>query len=293
MDASFFDLPEAFSDAQTAQAVIVPIPYEASVSYGKGAGRGPAAVHQASLQVEYYDELLDREPYRCGIAHEPLGDPNDVGGWLAEVMIEHFGDIVGAHLDAGRFPVVLGGEHTVTLAPFSAAVERYPDLHVLHLDAHADLRDQYEGDPYSHACVARRMAERAPIVQLGIRSFDLEQKKALAKLPVNMLMAHQIRGGQSMIAFAEKHLGDPVYLTIDLDAFDPSIMPATGTPEPNGLLWQEVDELLDWLFANRRVVAMDAVELAPIEGMPASDFLVARMIYRCIGRRFPQDEIDG
>jgi agmatinase len=285
MPKTFFDVIDA---KQNARAVIVPIPFEKSVSYGGGTAKGPAAIRAASAQVEFYDEVLRSEPYRVGLTAEPLGDPRRVSALSAKQMIARFAKVVGKHLDAGRFPIALGGEHTVTLAPFSAAIERFPDLHVLHLDAHADLRDRYEGDPYSHACVARRLAERAPVVQVGIRSYDREQAEALPALPVRMLHAHEIRAGVDLAAFAAKHLGDPVYLTIDLDVFDPSIMPSTGTPEPGGLLWHEVDALLAWLFAKRNVVAMDLVELAPIRGLHAPDFLAARLLYRCLGRRLAQ-----
>jgi agmatinase len=180
----------------------------------------------------------------------------------------------------------MGGEHTVTLAPFAAVIARRPAVHVLHLDAHADLRETYERDPYSHACVARRLAVQAPIVQLGVRSYDRDQAEAMPSLPVKTLHAHEIRAGCDMVDFAALHLGDPVYLTIDLDAFDPSEVPATGTPEPGGLHWPEVDRLLEWLFAHRTVIAMDVVELAPVRGLRASEFLAARLIYRAIGRRW-------
>ncbi|MDP8222116.1 MAG: agmatinase [Candidatus Lernaella stagnicola] len=285
MAEHFFDIPASFAEREKAGAAIVSIPFEKTVSYGGGTARGPAAIFEASCQVEYFDEVLQREPYRAGIFSEAIPDSAEVSALSPEAMIERFSGIVGGHLDEGRFPVVLGGEHTVTLAPFDAAVRRHPDLHVLHLDAHADLRDTYEDDPFSHACVARRMVEKAPIVQIGIRSYDKEQADALKDLPVHMLHAHEIRAGRDMAAFADEHLGETVYLTIDLDAFDPSIMPATGTPEPGGLLWNEVDALLAWLFAHRRVVAMDVVELAPIDGLRAPDFLAARLVYRCIGRR--------
>jgi len=282
MPHTFYDVPDAKGDARVA---IVPIPFEKSTSYGGGTARGPAAIRKASAQVEFYDEVLRAEPCRAGLTAEPLGDPKKISAMSAAQMIARFSQRVGAHLDAGRFPIVLGGEHTVTLAPFAAAIDRFPNLHVLHLDAHADLRDEYKNDRYSHACVARRIAERAPLVQVGIRSYDRAQAEALPKLPVKLLHAHEIRAGADALAFAAKHLGDPVYLTVDVDVFDPSIMPATGTPEPGGLLWHEVDALLAWLFANRNVVAMDVVELAPIRGLHAPDFLVARLVYRCIGRR--------
>jgi len=285
MKEVFFNLPETFAASAAAKAAIVSIPYEHTVSYGAGAGFGPRAICEASAQVELYDEVLCAEPYRAGICTDPLGVPEEVSALNAPEMIARYAPAVGAHLDAGRFPVIVGGEHTVSLAPFAAVIDRFPQVHVLHLDAHADLRDRYHDDPYSHACVLRRIVERAPAVQLGIRSYDIVQAREIPTLPVNVLHAHEIRQGASMIEFAAKHLGDPVYLTIDLDAFDLSIMPATGTPEPNGLYWQEVDDLLAWLFANRHVVAMDVVELAPREGWPASDFLAARLIYRCIGRR--------
>ncbi len=283
---NFFDIPAPFDRPENARAAIVSIPYERTVSYGAGAGRGPAAILAASRQVEHFDEVLQCEPFRVGIATEPLGAKASISALPPRRMIERFGAVVGKHLDAGRFPVTLGGEHTIALAPFDAAIRRYPNLHVLHFDAHADLRDKYHNDPYSHACVARRMAERAPLVQLGIRSYDREQADAIPALPVKILHAHEIHAGRDPRKFAASHLGDPVYLTIDLDVFDPAEVPAVGTPEPGGLRWNDVDRVLGWLFANRTVVAMDVVELAPLRGLPASDFLAARLIYRAIGRRW-------
>jgi agmatinase len=282
----FFDVPAPYDRPETARAAIVPIPYERSVSYGRGASGGPAAILAASRQVEHYDEVLKCEPYRAGIASEPVGAKTKISALSPPRMIDRFSAVVGKHLGAGRFPVTLGGEHTIALAPFAAAIRRYPNLHVLHFDAHADLRDTYRDDPYSHACVARRMAEKAPLVQLGIRSYDKEQADAIPDLPVRILHAHEIHAGRDPVKFAARHLGDPVYLTVDLDVFDPAEVPATGTPEPGGLHWRDVDRVLEWLFANRTVVAMDVVELAPIRGWPAADFLAARLIYRAIGRRW-------
>lgn len=285
MPLTFFDIAQPCADAPQAKAAIVPIPYERSVSYGKGASRGPEAILRASNQVELYDEVLADEPCRVGICAEDIDEPDQISALTPEKMISHYGPLVGRHLDKGRFPIVLGGEHTVALASFSAAVERFPDLHVLHLDAHADLRDRYEDDLYSHACVARRFAEQAPIVQLGVRSYDREQADFIHQRGVPVLHAHEIRAGADMPAFLADNLGDAVYLSLDLDVFDPSIMPAVGTPEPGGLYWHEIDALLAWLFANRKVVAMDVAELAPIDGQPTADFLAARLVYRAIGRR--------
>ena len=286
MENIFFDLAEKYRNPQTAKTVIVPIPFEKTVSYGGGAGNGPMAILSASQQVEFFDEVLGLEPREAGIIAEPLEDPETLSRLSAPAVINRFETLVGSHLDAGRFPIVLGGEHTVTLAPFFASRKRHPNLKVLFLDAHADLREKYHDDLYSHACVARRMADHARLVEVGIRSYDREQAEAMPQLNLHLLHAHEIRSGADPLPFLEAHLGDPVYLTVDLDVFDPSIMPSTGTPEPGGLLWHEVDRILAWLFANRRVVAMDVVELAPIEKFSAPDFLAARLIYRAIGRRF-------
>ncbi|NLH49469.1 MAG: agmatinase [Myxococcales bacterium] len=285
MKPNYYDIPEPFFHREQARAAIIPIPYERTVSFGAGTGLGPEAILRASHQVEFYDEFLGLEPYRAGIFSEPLGNPKTVSRLSPAKMIERYAAIVARHLDEGRFPIVLGGEHTVALAPFAAAIARHPDLHVLQFDAHADLREQYEDDPYSHACAARRMVERAPVTQIGIRSYDKEQAAAYSTLPVKVLHAWEIRGGRDPLPFLEAKLGDPVYLTIDLDVFDLAEMPATGTPEPGGLSWHEVDRMLAWLFAHRRVIGLDVVELAPLAGLHAPDFLAARLIYRAIGRR--------
>jgi agmatinase len=286
MGKGFFDVPAPYDALDRARVAVISIPYERTVSYGGGASRGPRAILTASRQVELYDEVLQAEPYFAGIFSETIEPAARVSRLSPERMIEKFSGLVGRHLDAGRFPVVLGGEHTITLAPFAAVYARHPKVHVLQLDAHADLRDSYEDDPYSHACVARRLAALSPVMQIGVRSYDREQLEAMRRLPVKVLHAHEIHGGADPAAFAAAHLGDPVYLTVDLDVFDPSAVPATGTPEPGGLSWHEVDHLLAWLFANRLVIAMDLVELAPVRGLHQAEFLAARLAYRAIGRRF-------
>jgi agmatinase len=178
---------------------------------------------------------------------------------------------------------MLGGEHSITLGAVRAAVKRYPKLSVLHLDAHADMRESYQGTPYSHACIGRRMLELCPVVQAGIRSMSVEEAAFLRKGTVPLYSAAAIRKDRTWVSKAVGHLSKDVYISVDLDALDPSVMPATGTPEPGGMLWQDVLELIREVCRKRRVVGFDVVELAPIPGMVAPDFLAARLAYRMMG----------
>jgi agmatinase len=179
--------------------------------------------------------------------------------------------------------VVVGGEHSVSVGAVQAHVDRYPGLSVLQLDAHADLRDEYEGSKYNHACVMARIRELCPIVQVGIRSMDISEKPALAENRV--FFAHAIHGSLTWIDQVVAGLTERVYLTIDLDAFDPSIMPSTGTPEPGGLGWYEVLTLLKTVCRRRTVVGFDVVELCPVETNWAPDFLAAKLIYKILSYR--------
>jgi len=263
--------------------VVIPAPYEGTASYGKGTARGPEAILEASTHMELYDEELDSEPWRAGI--ETL-EPLDIESLLPEDMVDGVQKASAAVIAEGNIPVLLGGEHSVTLGLFRALKEKYPKLSVLHLDAHADLRAVYGGTPFSHACIARRMAEEgAPLVQLGIRSMSQLEALFLRDggtsdiLNVRSYQARELRAGIDLKEVLA-HLSDEVFITIDLDVFDPSIMPATGTPEPGGLLWDEVMTILRSIISRKKIVGFDIVELAPIAGNPAPDFMAARLAYR-------------
>jgi agmatinase len=189
-------------------------------------------------------------------------------------------------LSRDKFLVTLGGEHSITPPLVAAAAAKYPGLHVLQIDAHADLRDSYMGTPHNHACAMRRSLEHAPITQVGIRSMSTEEAAAVASFNTTVFYDHDMRRDPDWITKVVASLGDPVYITIDVDGMDPAIMPATGTPEPGGLSWYEILALLRATIASRNVVACDVVELSPIPGMHAPNFLCAKLIYKILTYKF-------
>jgi len=273
--ATFLGLP-ADATRGVPGAVIVPVPYDGTSTWHKGADAGPGALLDASTAVELYDIETAREPWRDGLRTLPaLEIPPDPEGMSSVVR-----ETVSAILDGGELPVVLGGEHSVTIGAVDAAADRFDDLTVLQIDAHADTREEYEGSSFNHACVMARARERCPIVQVGIRAVDASEMPGLD--PARVFWAHDIVGAANdawMDEVAELLTGH-VYVTIDLDAFDPSVIPATGTPEPGGLHWYPVNRLLRRVARTSRVVGFDVVELLPAEGHHASAFAAAKLVYR-------------
>ena len=276
---------DASPEVETPGAVILPVPYDRSSSWKKGADRGPRALLEASAYVELYDIQTDGEPWLRGIeTASPVecdGPPDELAGLVRER--------VAAVLASRALPIVLGGEHSVTIgaveAAAAASIAAGRSFSVLQIDAHADTRESYHGSPYNHACVMARAREHGPIVQVGIRAIDASERSAMDEGRV--VWAHEIaasrpRGDAGWVDRAIDGLTEDVYLTIDLDAFDPSIVPATGTPEPGGLEWYEVNEMVRRLVARRRLVGFDVVELLPQPGDHASDFLAAKLVYRVL-----------
>jgi agmatinase len=286
--ANFGGISEAESDYEKARAVIFPVPLERTTSYEHGTRNGPSAIILASQNMELYDEELEIESYKkIGIATLPPIDTAD--GTLDEVLAEIFSAQCGL-LDDGKLTVALGGEHSLTPPLVSATAKKYPDLTVLQIDAHADLRAEYQGNPASHACAMRRVVEVCPAVQVGIRSLSVEEAQAIPKLKTTIFWAKDIAHVRAADWIPEvvAALSDHVYLTIDLDGFDPSIVPATGTPEPGGLNWVQVTSLVREVAKRKKIVGMDVVELLPHPGHHASDFLAAKLIYKCLGYVFCQ-----
>lgn len=278
---NYFDVPPESAAYDTARVVILPVPFEASTSYGKGTASGPEAIHRASTQVELYDEVGDRHPYECGI-HSC--DPVDLRTATGAAVMERVASALAPHLAAKKFPVVLGGEHSLTSGVMRAVRAAFPDVGVVQLDAHGDLRSSYEQSPWSHACVMRRLVEMGcPTVGVGIRSLCAEERDYIREHRLPRWFAHQVVGRTDWIAPAIATMPRRVFLTLDVDVFDVSLMPSTGTPEPGGMGWYEVVTFLERLFAEREVVGMDVVELAPRQGDHGSDFLVAKLIYKAIG----------
>jgi agmatinase len=264
-----------------AHVAILPVPYEATVSYGRGTAGGPQAILDASEQLELYDEEMQAEPFRCGVwTAAPLAIPAEGG----EAMIRSVEGRVSELLRAGKWVVMLGGEHSITTGGVRAAAERHENLQVVQLDAHADLRDRYEGDRWSHACAMARCTEIAPVRAFGVRSYSSEEAQRIREGIDGYRITHAWEmDSDDWIEMAVEGLeGRPVYLTIDVDYFDPAVVPSTGTPEPGGAGWRQTLLLLERLFRVSRVVGCDVVELAPRPGLHHADFTVARLVYKLI-----------
>jgi agmatinase len=281
---NFLGLDPADSDPRRAAVLVLPVPYEATVSYGGGTRRGPQAIIDASATVELYDHEADDEPYRIGVATaEPV--PLTVAG--PEAALRELRRAYAAALRPGRFVVMLGGEHSVSATPILEHAARLRKqgrrLSVLQLDAHGDLRASWEGSPWSHACAMRRVVDQVDLVQVGIRAIATEERAVMRRHGVTTIFAEELERDEAWMDRAIGALGRDVYLTIDIDYFDPSLVPSTGTPEPGGGTWYPTLRLLERLFRERRVVAADVVELAPIPGLPAPDFLAAKLVYKLIG----------
>jgi N1-aminopropylagmatine ureohydrolase len=275
-------LPEesAFASAQVA---ILPIPYEQTTTYGTGTKQGPHAIIAASRHMETYDEELDYEVYKVGLHTLPELEPVVSG---PQAMLGRITEVTGELLDSGKFVVGLGGEHTISFGIVRAFAARFPGLSVLQFDAHADLRDTYQGTPYNHASVLRRISEIVPAVQVGIRSLSREEALWVKEHGARLFYASEVVGSPGIAASISAALTDQVYITICLDGLDPSIMPAVGTPEPGGLGWYDILRIVKHVAETRHIVGFDVVELFPMAGNIAPDFLAAKLVYKVLGYRF-------
>jgi agmatinase len=267
----------AYDDARV---VIVPVAYDATTSYKAGTKYGPAAIIAASREVETYDRTTGRDLLDIGIATATEVDSIADGPSQMVDLVER--EITG-HLDQGKYCVMLGGEHSLTTGAVRAHHKRYPDLSVLQIDAHADMRDTYQGSKHSHACVMRRVREFCPAVSVGIRSVSEQCHAAITAGNFPVFWADECVGQTDWHDRAIAGLSENVYITFDCDGLDPSIMPSVGTPEPGGLQWYETMAFLKRVFAERKVVGFDVVELCPMPPHHASDFLAARLVAAMIG----------
>jgi agmatinase len=289
-DRNFLGLDPADAHPGTAGVVVLPVPFEETSSYGQGSNEGPDAILEASQEVELFDSVVGFEPYQAagGVATRM---PLEVTGLDGAAVAERLYGETKHWLAQNKMIVTLGGEHTSVVGAIRAHCERFDDLTVLQLDAHSDLRPAYLGSPWNHACAMARVLDfHGHIVQVGIRSQAKEEREIAGEKGLPVFYAHDIqqsRGNrppwiQQVIDATRPN----VYITLDCDAFDPSIIPATGTPEPGGLDWRQVDGLLARLCVERNVVGIDISELAPIPGIQHPQFTMAKLVYRLIGYRF-------
>lgn len=276
---NFGDVEKEFSDFEKSRVVILPVPYEATTTYGKGTKEGPKAIIDASRNMELYDEEVDCEPYKVGIHtliefKEGFDNP--------QKMIKALADKVQGLFSSGKLVIALGGEHTITLGMVEGLQKAGEDFSILTVDAHADLRNSYGGTKYSHACVTRRLIEENRIVQVGIRSLCQEEADFIKKKNLKLFYAKDIIDKKEWMKEVISRLSDKVYLSIDLDFLDPSIMPAVGTPEPGGLGWYETLRFLRLLTKEKKILGIDVVELCPASQDIPSSFTAAKLIYKLI-----------
>jgi len=272
----FLDMPAEFANFKNAKYVLLPVPYDGTSTFMKGADKGPQAIIDASDSIELYDIKTGLESYKSGI----YTDTADYSFGSPEIMVAEVKNRVNFFLQQNKIVGLLGGEHSISIGAIQAFAENFPNLSVLQIDAHADLREDYNGSRFNHACVMRRAQEVAKVVQMGIRNVCIEEKPNI--IPENIFYAHQICGKPGWKKKVIDQLTENVYLTIDLDGFDPSIVPATGTPLPGGLLWYETLEFLEFLFKSKKVVGFDVVELCPQKENKISDVLAAVLVYKLI-----------
>jgi agmatinase len=284
---NYIALEDEYSSLKKSKVVVMQVPYDKTATYIKGAVNGPGAIIDASRKMELFDEELNQETYKIGIH---TMDPLPVQDLAPEAMVEKVYGSTMELLKANKFPVILGGEHSLSIGSVKAFKEVYPDLSVLHLDAHYDMRDEYFGSKFNHGCVARRISEICPIVQTGTRSLSKEEKDFLAAQANGRVKTVNVYDILEMPLWKDvisRGLSEHVYVSIDLDVFDPSLMPAVGTPEPGGIGWYETLDLLREVSKDKKIVGFDVVELCPIKGQVSSDFLAAKLVYRLLGYIFP------
>jgi len=286
LPTSFGLLPEEDCRYDASRVAVLPVPFERTTTYGKGTSAGPAAIVRASQMMELWDEELASEPFRQGIATLPpyLPEAFEMDAAMGELAAE-----ARRHMAAGKFLVTLGGEHSLTQAPVAASRAVHGEIGVVQFDAHADLREEYEGTHYSHASVMKRIVDLGvPTLAVGIRSLSTPEAALVRERKLPVIWGHELEGeaerfSRERFSRLLAALPERIYLTFDVDFFDPALMPATGTPEPGGGAWYPTLRLLRELFRAKTVMAMDIVELAPIGGQPASDFLAAKLVYKCLG----------
>ena len=283
----FAGLTPPYSDFEQAKTVILPVPYDSTSEWRSGSRHGPQAIIDASQYLELYDLDLDREIYEVGICTLPeveplLSSPQD--------MIDRVYQVIKGLIQEEKFVLLLGGEHSLSLGAVRAFKEAFPGLSVLQLDAHADLRDEYLGTKYSQACVMRRIFELCPISQVGVRSFSWEERQFLTENKLTPIYMSDLSSNKASIDQIVDSLSEDVYVTLDVDVLDPSIMPAVGTPEPDGMSWRQVLDIIKSVALHKHVVGFDLMEFCPGEGPGSCAFLLAKLAYKLIGYTVSQEE---
>lgn len=284
--ASFGGRDGASPDPEKAKILIIPVPYDATTTYVSGTRQGPSAILQASQQLELFDDETGQEVFRAGIA---TLEEMEVDVSSPRAMVARVRSLGKNTLDAGLFPLMLGGEHLLSLGMIQAVADRTDDLSILQLDAHADLRQTYQGAEHSNACVMRLASDYGKIVPVGIRSLSFEEHRWAEDQGLTIFSAADIHDRSDWQEEVVSQLDRHVYITIDLDVFDPAIMPAVGTPEPGGLYWYEVLKLLRLVCQARQVVGADIMELCPQPGNVAPDFFAAKLAYKLLAYRFERE----
>ena len=279
---NFLALPREHSGLDGSRIVLVPVPYDSSTSFRSGARDGPSAIIAASYALEDYDCELDSDVSQAGIHTTPALEPH-LGG--PDLMVRRVRDAVAGYVEPGRIVGVLGGDHSVSIGSVQAHLDAWPDLSVLYLDAHADLRDEYMGTPWGHASGARRIHDLCPLTLAGVRSMCQEERDYIASrsVPIFLGPPAQDDRAQDYQAYTQsiiERLSPSVYVSVDLDVFDPSIMAAVGTPEPGGMSWHQVVSLLRTVAEARRIVGFDVCELSPGEGPAACSYTAAKLVYK-------------
>ena len=278
----FGSWPDEYAHRDSAKIAILPVPYDGTSTWGKGADRGPEALLAASAVLEWYDIETDAEAFRNGIFTEQAVTETS----SPEAMVAEVRERVAGLIRRDKFVVTIGGEHSVAVGAVQAHAGHYPELSVLQLDAHADLQQEYRGSRFNHGCVMARVKEHCPIVQAGIRSMAASERTEMTKGAVFFAQTIVNEDEARWLPQIVRRLSRNVYLTVDLDVFDPSIMPSTGTPEPGGLDWYTVLRVIRRVAAARNIVGFDVVELCPNAGDRSPDFLAAKLVYKTLSYVF-------
>ena len=283
---TYAGIPEEFAKLEKAKVVLIPVPYDGTSTWQKGADKGPQAFLDASENMELYDIETDTEVYKQGVFLADAVTENS----SPEAMVDAVHQATKRYIKKNKFVTIFGGEHSISIGTIRAFNEMYPNLTVLQLDAHADLRKEYEGSKCNHACAVYEASQTTNLIQVGIRSMDAIEKTVMDE--DKTYFAHEMVEDSTWMDSAIDQMTDNVFITIDLDVFDPSIMPSTGTPEPGGLLWYETLDFLRQIFEEKNVVGFDIVELCPNKDEKSSDFLAAKLYYKMLSYKFLDENID-